>query len=163
MNGMPQFYIKRELSALGYLGDLWFCDPEIILHHHKDGTIQTTGIENDFVVLLDERVRQNLQLVVERKRWDRPDHAARQLLRLLACSERDAVRLIMPLDPIEVDAAAARHVGKTVKAFLSIQPHLYNDRLDRLLDTVSADLRDDLRMSLGRVFDHAVDCMLAVQ
>ena len=145
------------------MGYLRHCDANVIVQPHEDRPVQATGVKDHFFVLLDQRVRQDLELIVERKRGNRPDNTSRDLLGLLARDKGDTIRLKVLLKPVKVNPAIARDVGKTVDIVFSIEPHLDDDRLDRLLYSISANLRDDLCASFRLMLDDAIDGALLIE
>lgn len=146
-----------------------FCKPEstlnknrpgnadIIRQLHEDGPIQSSGIEHDLLILLDERISQHLKLVVERIGRNRPDGASGQRLSLFARSKRDALRAEMSLNPIKVNAAIARDVDQAIDAFFFPQPHLHYNGFDRLLEPVTAYLCYEFRPPLRFMFNNAIN------
>ena len=46
----------KRLTAQRDLYELWLCNPDVIRELHEDGPVQTTGIEDDLFIFLDERI-----------------------------------------------------------------------------------------------------------
>jgi hypothetical protein len=66
-------------------------------------------------------------------------------------------------DPVEVDTAIARDVGKAIDIFFSTESHLHYNRLNGLLDPVAADPGNNFRASLRLMLDDAIDGAVPVE
>ena len=158
-----QFYKGNKLSALGDWYQLRLGDADVVVEFHKDGSVQATRVEHDLFILLDERINQQVELVAERERRNRPDDASRQRFGFFMRGDADALRIEMAFDSIQVHAAIARDIGEAVEVFLFTHSRLHHYRLDGLFDTVAANLRDELRPPFGFVFDDAVSRAFCIE
>jgi hypothetical protein len=69
----------------------------------------------------------------------------------------------MTFDPFEVNAAITGDISKAIYILFSIEPHLHDNGLDGLFDSIPADRCDHLGAPLRLVFDDTIGRSFVIQ